>query len=72
MAKYEAMISAASIEQCIFMIRENNKVILGNHLAELHAVAAWVLMEAVKGNIERIAENFMFQITDEEIINLKS
>jgi len=45
---------------------------LSSHLAELYAVAPRVLMQAVKRNIERIPEYFMFQLTDEEIINLKS
>ena len=35
-------------------------------LAELYGVATKVLNQAVKRNIERFPEDFMFQLTDEE------
>ncbi|MCX6353534.1 MAG: ORF6N domain-containing protein [Candidatus Aureabacteria bacterium] len=67
----EAIIPAASIEQCIFMFR-GNKVMLSRHLAELYDVAPRVLVQALKRNTERFPEDFMFQLTDEEFQNLKS
>jgi len=71
MAKHGAMIPGVSIERRIFMIR-GNKVMLSTHLAELYGVAPRVLVQAVKRNIERFPEDFMFQLTDEEFHNLKS
>ena len=45
---------------------------LSNHLAELYGVEMRALVQAVKRNIERFPEDFMFQLTDEEYENLKS
>ena len=59
------------IEQKIFMIRKH-KVILSTHLAKLYDVEVRTLVQAVKRNIERFPEDFMFQLTDKEFENLKS
>jgi len=48
------------------------KVMLSSHLAELYGVEPRVLVQAVKRNIDRFQEDFMFQLTDEEFRNLKS
>ena len=40
---------------------------LSTHLAELYRVEAKVLIQAVKRNIERFPEDFMFQLTWDEI-----
>jgi len=45
---------------------------LSVHLAELYQVEPRVLIQAVKRNIERFPEDFMFQLTKEEFNNLKS
>lgn len=45
---------------------------LSLHLAELYHVEPRVLVQAVKRNIERFPEDFMFQLTEEEFQNLKS
>ena len=45
---------------------------LSTHLAELYAVPAKVLLQAVKRNSERFPEDFMFQLTWEEAEFLKS
>jgi phage regulator Rha-like protein len=71
MAKHGAMILGGSIERRIYIIH-GNKVMLSTHLAELYGVAPRVLVQAVKRNIERFPEDFMFQLTDEEFQNLKS
>ena len=60
-----------SIERRIFMIR-GHKVLLGQHLAELYEVPVKVLIQAVKRNLVRFPEDFMFQLTKEEFENLKS
>ena len=48
------------------------KVMLDFDLAELYEVETRVLNQAVKRNIERFPEDFMFQLTKEEWDNLKS
>jgi hypothetical protein len=45
---------------------------LGPHLAELYGVETKVLIQAVKRNSERFPKDFMFQLTNQEFINLKS
>ena len=47
-------------------------VILDTDLAALYGVEAKVLNQAVKRNLERFPEDFMFQLTEEEFGNLKS
>ena len=59
------------IERRIFLIRDH-KVMLSAHLAELYQVEPRVLVQAVKRNIERFPEDFMFQLTRAEFDNLKS
>ena len=41
-------------------------------LARLYGVETKVLNQAVKRNIERFPEDFMFQLTKNEVRNLKS
>jgi hypothetical protein len=51
-------------------IRHEN-VIIDSELADLYGVAAKVLNQAVKRNIERFPEDFMFQLTEEEFAVLR-
>jgi hypothetical protein len=60
-----------TIESRILLIR-GRKVLLSLHLAELYQVEPKVLMQAVKRNIKRFPEDFMFQIAWEEAGILKS
>ena len=53
------------IEQRILMIR-GQKVMLDRDLAELYAVETKMLNRAVKRNIDRFPEDFMFQLTKDE------
>ena len=71
MDKTLAKIKTKNIEQLIFLIR-GNKAMLSPHLAELYGVETRVLVQAVKRNIDRFPEDFMFQLTDEEFADLKS
>jgi phage regulator Rha-like protein len=59
------------IERKIYLIR-GEKVMLSSDLAELYGVEPKVLIQAVKRNIERFPEDFMFQLSDQEFANLKS
>ncbi|MDP2653109.1 MAG: ORF6N domain-containing protein [Candidatus Omnitrophota bacterium] len=60
------VVAVVGIEQRIFIIR-GQKVMLSPHLAELYGVEVRVLIQAVKRNIKRFPEDFMFQLTWEEI-----
>jgi hypothetical protein len=55
----------------IFIIR-GQKVILDSDLAVLYGVGTKVLNQAIKRNMERFPENFMFQLNLEEVQNLRS
>lgn len=59
------------ITQGILLIR-GQKVMLDSDLAELYGVVTKVLIQAVKRNIERFPDDFMFQLTGEEFKRLKS
>jgi len=48
------------------------KVILDADLAEMYGVETKVLLQAVKRNIERFPEDFMFQFTKQEYAHLRS
>ncbi len=63
--------SVAQIESRMFLIR-GEKVMLSQHLAELYEVEPRALNQAVKRNLDRFPEDFMFQLTQEEFANLKS
>jgi phage regulator Rha-like protein len=57
------------IKENILIIR-GHKVMISTHLAELYRVETRVLIQAVKRNIERFPEDFMFSLTRAEIMNL--
>ena len=59
------------VENRIFVIR-GLKVMLSMHLAELYGVEAKVLTQAVKRNLKRFPEDFMFQLTWDEVDILRS
>lgn len=61
------------IQKLIYEIR-GHKVMLDSDLARLYEVETRILNQAVKRNIERFPEDFMFQLTEEEwkLFNLKS
>ncbi len=59
------------IQQNIFEIR-GQKVILDRDLAALYQVKTRVLNQTVKRNIDRFPEDFMFQLTKEELENWRS
>ncbi len=64
-------VSGKDIEQRIFLIR-GHRVMLSPHLAELYGVKLKALTQAVKRNIERFPEDFLFQLTWEEMRSLRS
>ena len=70
-SKDKSLIPPERIERSILLIR-GQKVMLSTDLAELYQVEPRVLVQAVKRNIARFPEDFMFQLTEEEFSNLKS
>lgn len=58
------------IEKMIFVIR-GLKVMLDSDLAELYGVETKNLNKAVKRNISRFPEDFMFQLDSSELENLR-
>jgi ORF6N domain len=59
------------ITQKIHEIR-NQKVMLDYDLAALYEIETKVLKQAVRRNIERFPDDFMFELTKEEFHNLRS
>jgi len=55
----------------IFLIR-GQKVMLDGELAKLYGVKTKVLLQAVKRNIKRFPEDFMFQLTNDEWKTIRS
>jgi hypothetical protein len=67
----KTLVPAKVIERKIYLIC-GEKVMLSSDLAQLYGIEPKVLIQAVKRNIERFLQDFMFQLTNQEFINLKS
>ncbi|MEI7512425.1 MAG: ORF6N domain-containing protein [Candidatus Uhrbacteria bacterium] len=65
------LIPLERIENRIFIIR-GKKVMLDRDIAELYGVETKVLNQAVKRNIERFPEDFMFELSLNEAESLRS
>jgi len=59
------------VEKLILLLR-GEKVLLGQQLAGLYGVPVKVLIQAVKRNLTRFPDDFMFQLSQEEFDHLKS
>ena len=64
-------LSTDNLKSRIYTIR-GMQVMLDEDLAELYNVETKALNQAVKRNIKRFPENFMFQLTDSEYKSLRS
>ena len=64
------MDEVVQIQNLIYEVR-NQKVMLDSDLAKLYGVLTKNLNKAVKRNIERFPQDFMFQLTNEEYQNLR-
>ena len=62
---------ASAVERRIYVVR-GHKVMLDSDLADLYNVETKVLNRAVKRNTDRFPNDFMFQLTKENIETLKS
>ncbi len=66
-----AIVPMERIEKRIYLFR-GKKVMLSTDLADLYGVEVRALVQAVKRNIERFPEDFMFQLDKQEYEILKS
>ena len=69
--KNNSIVPLELIEKKIYFIR-GKKIMLDKDLAELYEVETKVLNQAVRRNIYRFPEDFMFQLTNKEFENLRS
>ena len=67
----KSVISVELIEKAILLIR-NKKVILDRDLAKLYCVDTKVLKQAVRRNVRRFPDDFMFQLSKKEFENWRS
>lgn len=67
----KAVLPTEQITRSILFIRKQ-KVILSSALAQLYGVEPKVLVQAVQRNIDRFPKDFMFQLTKQDVSNLKS
>jgi len=65
------LVPVERIANKIYLIRDK-KVMLDRDLAELYGVETKVLKQAVRRNIERFPEDFMFELIKSEFENLRS
>jgi len=67
----KSLLPAERIEKSILFIRQQ-KVLLDTDLADLYQVETKQLVRAVKRNLGRFPNDFMFQLNNVEVANLKS
>lgn len=63
-------INKENIKDKIYIIR-NQKVMIDSDLAEIYGYDIKNFNRQVKNNIEKLDEDFIFQLTDEEYSNLR-
>ena len=71
MAKSIEIIPIERIQSSIYLIR-HQKVMIDKDLAALYGVKPIALRQQVKRNIERFPADFMYQLTDKEVVILLS
>ncbi|MDC0358487.1 ORF6N domain-containing protein [Oligoflexia bacterium] len=71
MKELEEDIVELRVEGLIYQIR-GERVLLDQDLSQLYGVETKALVQAVKRNLERFPEDFMFQLSDQEFSVLRS
>lgn len=66
-----ALVSQDEIAQSIVILR-GQRVLLDSDLASLYQVETRTLIQAVKRNLDRFPDDFMFQLTGQELARLRS
>ena len=69
--KTKSIIPAEAIVSKIIILR-GERVILDRDLAEMYGVETRVLKQAVRRNIDRFPDDFMFELTEKEQDSLRS
>ena len=64
-----SVVPLETIERKIYLIR-NRKVLLDQDLAELYDVKPKALVQAVKRNLDRFPDDFMFQLTSDDAVTI--
>ena len=64
-------VTESIIESKIYIIR-GQKVMMDSDLAEMYGVETKVLKQAVKRNMDKFPDDFMFEMTDKELSNWRS
>jgi hypothetical protein len=67
----KSLVPAERIEHSILLIR-GHKVLVDAELADLYGVTTKAFNQAVKRNLERFPDDFMFQLSAEEFADLRS
>jgi hypothetical protein len=70
-SRARAPITATRIEQSILLLR-GQKVLLDSTLADLYGVQTKVLIQAVRRNRDRFPSDFMLELNNHEVTNLRS
>lgn len=70
MAEDKSVLPVERIERSILVLR-GQRVMLDEDIAALYGVETKVLVQAMKRNLERFPIDFMFQLTLEEVENLR-
>lgn len=70
MPTQQSLVPAERVEKSILLIRRQ-KVMLDAGLAALYRVKTSVLIRAVRRNIERFPDDFMFRLTKKELTFLR-
>ena len=63
------LVSIDKIEKAIYVIR-GEKLMLDRELAELYQVQTKALNQAVRRNLDRFPDDFMFQLSEKEVLEL--
>ena len=70
-ARARALITASRIDESILLLR-GQKVLLDSTLAGLYGVRTKVLVQAVKRNRDRFPQDFLFELSNQEVTILRS
>ena len=71
MSGKDLTVPGGNLDRLIYLIR-GRRVMLDFDLAEIYGVTTKRLNEQVGRNVDRFPSDFMFQLTREEVTNLKS
>ena len=69
MRKRKSVVAVEQIGQVIFLLR-GQRVMVDRDLAELDGVETRILNQAVRRNIKRFPQDFMFELTRDEIMRI--